>query len=230
MTDPLPLRARVTRRLAALAAIGTVGALSPLTVAAPAHAAATPCPAGFGATAASELIALRGLDLAPLGLSTPPLAELHVGATHAGMAGGPPHSATEARLLSGSLAGHPVETVLPQTRTKVYQDAPPPHDRPDTASAAAVGMGGVQLGAGTLSAHATLRDGGRCAPGAGPVGESSATVADGRVLGLLGFDVLTARTTTDVVRDGDRSAASATARSPGSNCSPAPIRRFRYGW
>ncbi len=217
MSVPLPLRAHVTRRLAAIAAVGLLGALSPLAVAAPAAAAPTPspCPALFGGTAASELLALRLLDLNPLGLSLPPAADLHVSTTRSGIAGGPDHAASEAKYLQAKLLGHAVPAGV--LAAGAYQQAPPPHATPTVVPTVGVNLPVLQVGTGGLAAHATVGREERCAPGSGPASETSAKLGRTRVLpgrrgtALLGADALATHTSAAVIGDGGRPAAEAVA-------------------
>src|SRR5689334_1405287 len=97
MTQPVAAaRPKTARYLVALAAAGVLGAGSPVASAAPAMAGVAErsgCPGGFGATAASNALALGGVDLRGLGLDQPPLPELRAATAHSGFAGGPARAA-----------------------------------------------------------------------------------------------------------------------------------------
>jgi hypothetical protein len=212
MSVPLPLRALVTSTAVLL------GAVSSLALAAPVVAAPTPapgCPAQFGGTAAGELLALRLLDLNPLGLNLPPVADLHVSTTRSGIAGGPDHAASEAHYLQAQLLGHAVPAGV--LAAGAYQQAPPPHATPVVVPTLGVNLPALQIGTGGLAAHATVGREERCAPGFGPLSETTARVARTRILpgshgsALLSVDALDTRTTARVVTDGGRPAASAEA-------------------
>jgi hypothetical protein len=226
MSVPLPLRALVT------AAVVLLGAVSPLALAGPAAAAPTPpagCPALFGGTAASELLALRRFDLNPLGLNLPPVADLHVSTTRSGIAGGPDHAASEAHYLQAQLLGHQVPSGV--LAASAYQQAPPPHAAPVVVPTVGVNLPVLQLGTGGLSAHATVGGSSpatgrsspatgreeRCAPGTGPRSETAAKVARTRILpgtggrALLSVDAIDTNTTAQVVGQAGRAAASSEA-------------------
>jgi hypothetical protein len=219
MTVPLPPRAHFSRRLAAIAAVGLLAAVTPVAVAAPAEAApehSSPCPAQFGSTAASELLALRLLDLTPLGLPLPPVADLHVSTTRSGMAGGPPHSASEARYVQAALLGKAIPSGV--LAADAYQQAPPPHDHPTVVPSVGLNLPVLKVGTGGLTAHATIHDAGRCGPGSGPRSDTGASVGKVRVLpqygsdrALIGLDALNTNTSAYVSGDRGHPAATATA-------------------
>lgn len=179
MTRPFtPQPGLPARRLPALALACAIGAVSPVTAAlVPAvvlppssitPAAAAPavgaCPPKFGATAGSELLTLHVPDVTPSGAATPGPA-LHIGSTHAGLAGGTIHAAAEGRSMD----------------TRAYQNAPPPHERPVTVTTPGLVTGSVRLGTGDLSAHATWRDAQRCRPDS-PHASAQATLTRADVL------------------------------------------------
>lgn len=212
MSVPLPLRALVT----ATAVLS--GAVTSLAFAAPVVAAPTPvpgCPAQFGGTAASELLALRLLDLNPLGLNLPPVADLHASTTRSGIAGGPDHAASEAHYLQAQLLGHDLPAGV--LAASAYQQAPPPHATPVVVPTLGVNLPALQIGTGGLTAHATVGREERCAPSSGPLSETTARIARTRVLpgsrgsALLSVDALDTRTTASVVTDAGHPAASAEA-------------------
>jgi hypothetical protein len=212
MSVPLPLRALVT----ATAVLS--GAVTSLAFAAPVVAAPTPapgCPAQFGGTAAGELLALRLLDLNPLGLNLPPVADLHVSTTRSGIAGGPDHAASEAHYLQARLLGHDVPAGV--LAASAYQQAPPPHATPVVVPTLGVSLPALQIGTGGLTAHATVGREERCAAGFGPQSETTARVARTRILpgsrgsALLSVDALDTRTTARVLTDAGHPAASAEA-------------------
>jgi hypothetical protein len=192
-----------------------------LALAGPAAAAPTPeagCPALFGGTAASELLALRLLDLNPLGVNLPPVADVHVSTTRSGIAGGPDHAASEAHYLQAQLLGHQVPSGV--LAASAYQQAPPPNATPVLVPTVGVNLPMLQLGTGGLSAHATVGSGGReerCTPGAGPLSETAAKVARTRILpgsggrALLSVDAIDTNTSARVVREAGRPAASSEA-------------------
>ena len=210
MSVPLPLRALVTATALLL------GAGSSLALAAPVVAAPTPatgCPALFGGTAASELLALRLLDLNPLGLNLPPVADLHVSTTRSGVAGGPDHAASEAHYLQAQLLGHQVPSGV--LAASAYQQAPPPNAAPVVVPTVGVNLPALRLGTGGLAAHATVGREEHCAPGSGPVSETTADVARTQILpgprgsALLSVDAIDTRTSARVIgQDGKPAAAS----------------------
>ena len=217
MTQTLPPRARITRRLAAIAAVTVVGTLGPVAIGAPAVAAPTggPCPAGFGATAASELLTLRALDAQPLGALLPPVASIHVGPTESGMAGSPARAAAQAELVKANALGLSLpDAVLGE---HVYQQAPPPDANGLSRHIAGADLGVLSLGAGSLSAHATWQDASHCAPGSGLDAGSSASTARLDVLptaggrALLRIGALETDTAVGVASVGGRPAAVSTA-------------------
>jgi len=214
MSVPLPLRALIT------AAVVLLSTASPLALAGPAAAAPTPeagCPALFGGTAASELLALRLVDLNPLGLNLPPVADVHVSTTRSGIAGGPDHAASEAHYLQAQLLGHQVPSAV--LAASAYQQAPPPNATPVVVPTVGVNLPVLQLGTGGLSAHATVGTDRveRCAPGTGPLSETVARVARTRILpgagghALLSVDAINTNTSARVVRESGRPAASSEA-------------------
>lgn len=215
MTSPVAsARPKTARAFAALAATALVGALSPVALAAPAAAAPADaaCPEGFGATAASNTLALGRIDLRAAGLSTAVLPELRVATTHSGIAGGPLRAAADARYLrsSGDL---PAGVLGP----RAYQQAPPSNDRPDAVNVAGVDLGALRLGVGGLRAQASWQHAGRCTTADGPRAASSATLGgltvlpgrDGRA--LLRVNAVESATVTGVGSAGGRPAATATA-------------------
>ncbi|GAA0709944.1 hypothetical protein Drose_02775 [Dactylosporangium roseum] len=204
MTEPVAFaRPKTARYLAALATLGIVGALSPVAFAAPAAAAPANagCPDGFGATAASNTIALGGIDLRSLGINLPRLPELRVATAHSGFAGGPARAAADARYVQGVL---PTGILSPVA----YQQAPPPNDRPVTVPMRGVDLGALSVGTGGLSAHATWKDAGKCDPGAGPRSTAEAQLAGLAVLpgrggrALVRFGAVHSSTVTGVDKDG----------------------------
>ncbi len=212
MSVPLPLRALVTSTAL------LIGAASSLALAAPVVAAPTPapgCPAQFGGTAASELLALRLLDLKPLGLNLPPVADLHVSTTRSGIAGGPDHAASEAHYLQAQLLGHDVPAGV--LAASAYQQAPPPHATPVVVPSLGVNLPALQIGTGGLTAHAAVGREERCAAGFGPLSDTTAKVARTRILpgsrrsALLSIDAIDTQTTARVVADAGHPAASAEA-------------------
>ncbi|GGM34016.1 LPXTG cell wall anchor domain-containing protein [Dactylosporangium sucinum] len=210
MTDFAFARPKTARKIAALAATGILGALSPVAFAAPAAAAPSSagCPEGFGATAAANTLALGGVDLRGIGLNAPPLPELRVATTHSGFAGGPARAAADARYIQSS-------GVLPpgMLGPVAYQQAPPRNDRPSAVSVAGVNLGALSVGVGELSAHATFDDAGKCDPRSGPRATSSARLAGLAVLpgrgdrALLRLGALRSSTETAVDKRGASAAA-----------------------
>ncbi|GAA1559337.1 hypothetical protein GCM10009827_095440 [Dactylosporangium maewongense] len=215
MTSPVAsARPKTARTLAALAATAIVGALSPVAFAAPAAAAPADaaCPEGFGATAASNTLALGRVDLRAAGLSGTVLPELRVATTHSGIAGGTLRAAADSRYLrsSGDL---PAGVLGP----RAYQQAPPAHDQPDVVNVAGVDLGALRLGTGGLRAQASWKNAGRCTSADGPraVGEAKLagiTVLPGRNgRALLRINAVESATVAGVDSSGSRPAASATA-------------------
>ena len=116
-----------------------------LVVAAATPAAASPTsqdPA-CGAQAGADLIALRLLDLRPLGLKLGPVADVRVATSRSRW------TADRASASAGYLMGLPVPTATAQ------QVAPPNQPRPATASLLQQDLGLVAAGDGDLSARAT---------------------------------------------------------------------------
>lgn len=215
MTSPVAsARPKTARTLAALAATAIVGALSPVALAAPAAAAPADaaCPEGFGATAASNTLALGRVDLRSTGLSSVVLPELRVATTHSGIAGGTLRAAADARYLrsSGDL---PAGVQGP----RAYQKAPPTHAQPDVKTVAAADLGALRLGTGDLRAQASWKNARRCTTADGPRATSSAKLAGITVLpgrngrALLRINAIESATVTNVGAAGGRPAATATA-------------------
>jgi hypothetical protein len=215
MTSPVAsARPKTARTLAALAATAVVGALCPVALAAPAAAAPADvaCPEGFGATAASNTLALGRIDLRATGLSGAVLPELRVATTHSGIAGGSLRAAADARYLrsSGDL---PAGVLGP----RAYQQAPPTHDVPDVVNVTGVDLGALRLGTGGLKAQASWKHAARCTAAEGPRAASSATLAGITVLpgrngrALLRINAVQSATVTGVGSAGGRPAATATA-------------------
>ncbi|MEV0130817.1 hypothetical protein AB0H83_20435 [Dactylosporangium sp. NPDC050688] len=215
MTSPVAsARPKTARTFAALAATALVAALSPVVSGAPAVAAPADaaCPEGFGATAASNTLALGRIDLRAAGLSNLVLPELRVATTHSGIAGGMLRAAADARYLrsSGDL---PAGVLGP----RAYQQAPPSNDGPDAVNVAGVDLGALRLGVGGLRAQASWQHAGRCTTADGPRATASATLAgltvlpgrDGRA--LLRINAVESATVTDVGAAGGRPAATAAA-------------------
>jgi hypothetical protein len=189
--------------------------VSPVALAAPATAGAAEssgCPDGFGATAASNTLAIGGLDLRPLGLNQPPLPELRAATAHSGFAGGPARAAADARYIQSS-------GVLPPglIGPSAYQQAPPPHQDPATVPVDGVNIGALATAAGSLKAHATWQDAAKCTEAAGPRATADARLAGLAILparggrALLRFGAIQAGTSTGVATQNGKAAASATA-------------------
>ncbi|MGI5246935.1 hypothetical protein [Dactylosporangium sp. CA-139066] len=216
MTAPVAsARPKTARYLVALAAAGVLGAVSPVALAAPATAGAAEssgCPDGFGATAASNTLAVGGLDLRPLGLNQPPLPELRAATAHSGFAGGPARAAADARYIQSS-------GVLPPglIGPSAYQQAPPPHQDPATVPVDGLNIGALATGTGRLQAHATWQDAAKCTEAAGPRATAQARLAGLAILparggrALLRFGAIEAGTSTAVATQSGKAAASATA-------------------
>lgn len=215
MTSPVAsARPKTARTLAALAATAIVGALSPVALAAPAAAAPADaaCPEGFGATAASNTLALGRIDLRATGLSNAVLPELRVATTHSGVAGGTLRAAADARYLrsSGDL---PAGVLGP----RAYQQAPPSHNQLDVVNVAGVDLGALRLGTGGLRAEASWKDAGRCTAADGPRAAGEAKLAGITVLpgrngrALLRINTVESATVAGVGEAGGRPAATAAA-------------------
>src|SRR5262249_51030808 len=156
----------------------------------------------------SELVTLTALDSAPLGLGLDGT-DVRIGTTHSGIAGGPVHAAAEARLVKASVLGRRVPELALGARA--YQQAPPPHERAEASSTAALALGGLRLGAGGLSARATWQDASRCEP-TGPRASSTSSMIDGSVgHKLVSWGALETATATEVVTEAGKAAAAATA-------------------
>jgi hypothetical protein len=216
MTEPVALaRPKTAQRLAALAAAGILGAVSPVALAAPATAGvaeSSGCPDGFGATAASNTLALGGVDLRSLGLDEPPLPELRAATAHAGFAGGPARAAADARYIQSS-------GVLPpgMIGPSAYQQAPPPNERPVDVPVKGLDVGPLSAGTGGLRAHATWQDAAKCSAAAGPRATADARLAGLSILpgrggrALLRFGAIQSGTATGVDRLEGKAAAKASA-------------------
>jgi len=203
------VRPKTARYLVAVAALGVFGALSPAALAAPAAAApaGAGCPGGFGATAASNTLAVDGVDLRAVGLNLPPLPELRAATTYSGFAGGPSRAAADARYIQSRGVLGPA----------AYQQAPPPHERPTVVPVEGVNLGALSAGSGGLRAHATWNDTVHCTPAAGPRATAAARLSGISVLpgrggrALLRFAAIQSGTTTEVGKLDGKAAASATA-------------------
>ncbi|MET7421403.1 hypothetical protein [Dactylosporangium sp. NPDC005555] len=215
MTSPVAsARPKTARTFAALAATALVGALSPVALAAPAVAAPADaaCPEGFGATAASNTLALGRVDLRATGLPGVVLPELRIATTHSGLAGGDLRAAADARYLrsSGDL---PAGVLGP----RAYQEAPPTHSGPDVVNVAGVDLGALRLGTGGLRAQASWNNARRCTTADGPRAASEAKLAGITVLpgrngrALLRINAVESATVTGVGEAGGRPAAVSTA-------------------
>ena len=187
MTEPAAfVRPKTTRTLAAFAVAGIFGVLTPVAAAAPASAAESAgCPDGFGATAASNTVALGGIDLRALGIDEPPLPEVRAATAHAGFAGGPARAAADARYLQSS-GMMPAGGLLPAA----YQQAPPTHEQPVMVPVRDVDLGALSAGAGGLTAQATWQDAMKCTPSAGPMAKGEAKLAGLAVLPARGHRAL----------------------------------------
>lgn len=182
MTQPLPPRARISRQFAAFAAIGLVGVMSAIGTPASAEPVESygSCPTGFGATAASDILALRALDAQPLGASFDPVAGIHLAPSESGMAGSPARAAAQADTVTGDVLG------LELPGVEAYQQAPPPHADGVTRSVAAANLGLLSFGVGTVSAHAGWRDAAHCTEDAGLRSTSNSTTGQVSVLPGVG--------------------------------------------
>jgi hypothetical protein len=167
-----------------LSRIATIAVASALTVGpAPAVAAPTcPDPTGYAAGAGAEAMALRALDLRPLGLPVGPVTDLRLGSTRSAMdpEAGPVKAAAAARYLDAALFGVDLPDG-PLSRT-AYQEAPPRNAKPVTVSADRRDLGVASAGAGDMSAYATWHAGLACGTKPAEATRTSAAVAGADVL------------------------------------------------
>jgi LPXTG-motif cell wall-anchored protein len=217
MTDPsFPCARRQRWRWAhSLAVAGTLGiALSPVPGSAPAAAVpdAGPCRPQFGSSASAALLNLRTLDVRPLGLRLPALADVNIGSTRAGFGAGPT-TAAEGRFVRAAVLGQQVPA--PVLDAVVHQEAPPANATPSVVPTPQLDLGAARLGAGTLSAHATWADPARCEPDSGPRATANATLKTAAVLPAAGSLVrvsgLASTTRTEVVRHNGTASPAAVA-------------------
>jgi hypothetical protein len=167
------------RLLAALVVIGSLPVLAPPASA----AAASTCdsPVRFTAHARADLLKVSLLDLRPLGLNLPQVANLTLARSSAGMASDEAvRSRAEAEYIDAEVLG----LKLPRgpLEAKVAQIAPPTHDEPDRNNALAVDLGLARAGTGDLLAHARWADGMTCGTQVGRAGSASAALLEATVL------------------------------------------------
>ncbi|GHJ50492.1 hypothetical protein Cs7R123_78340 [Catellatospora sp. TT07R-123] len=168
-----------------LAAAGTVAlvSLSGLALVSTPSLATTGCdrPGGYAAGAAADLLKVSALDLRPLGLPLPAVADVTVGSASASMSATNAIRSTgtaryaDARLLGLRLPTGPLDG-------RVYQQAPPSHQDPVRNNASSVDFGVVKAGTGDLLASAKWDDGQACGTAHGPAGDASAALVDASVL------------------------------------------------
>jgi LPXTG-motif cell wall-anchored protein len=214
MTDPsFPCAQR--QRWRGLAAAGALGiALSQVLVSAPAAAGpeAGACRPQFGSSASAELLSLRTLDVRPLGLRLPALADVHIGSTRAAFGSGL-KAAAEGRFVRAAVLGQQVPA--PVLDAFVHQAAPPANAAPSLVPTPKLDLGAARLGAGTLSAHATWADPTRCEPDSGPRATANATLTTAAVLPAAGSLVrvsgLASTTKTEVVHHNGTASPAAVA-------------------
>ncbi|MBV1851911.1 hypothetical protein [Catellatospora tritici] len=168
-----------------LAAAGTVAlvSLSSLALVSTPSRAANGCdhPGGYAAGAGADLLKVGALDLRPLGLPLPAVANLTIGSASANMsATSAVRSSGAARYADARLLGLKLPTGPLDGR--VYQQAPPAHQDPVRNTATTVDFGLVKAGTGELVASARWDDAMGCGTAHGPAGDSSSALVDASVL------------------------------------------------
>jgi len=173
----LPPRRLSLLSIGLLAALATAPAL-----ALQAPAAANACaPQAYAAESSADLLQLTALDLRPLGVPVGPVAKLGLASSRATMDARKPITAhASARYAEAGVAGLELSPLF--LGSAVSQQAPPTHAGPAVYTALSQDAGVAKVGTGELSAHATWADKMACGQQTGPVGVSSASVADLSVL------------------------------------------------
>ncbi|MEV4411208.1 hypothetical protein [Catellatospora sp. NPDC049609] len=169
------------RHFAAASTVALVSLSSLAVLSAPATAGVCDRPAGYAARAGADLLKVGALNLGPLGVKVPTVADLTIASADSGMsATNPVHSAATARYADARLLGLKLPTG--PLDAKVYQQAPPSHQRAVRNNALTVDLGLVKAGTGDLAAHARWTEGMGCGKAEGPAGEADAALVDAAVL------------------------------------------------
>ncbi|MDI1461947.1 hypothetical protein QEZ54_13310 [Catellatospora sp. KI3] len=168
-----------------LAAAGTVAlvSVSSLALVSTPSRAATGCdrPGGYAAGAGADLLKVAALDLRPLGLPLPAVANLTIGSASANMsATSAVRSSGAARYADARLLG--LRLPAGPLAARVYQQAPPAHQDPVRNTATSVDFGLVRAGTGSLVASAAWDEGMGCGTAHGPAGDASSALLDAAVL------------------------------------------------
>lgn len=151
-------------------------------VVSPAVAASTcDTPVRYTASASADLLKLGLLDLRPLGLNLPQVANLTLAGTSAGMASdAPERSSARAEYVDASVLG--VKLPRGPLEATVAQVAPPTHTEPTRNNALSMDLGVARAGTGDLLAHARWADGMSCGTQVGRAGSASAALLEAVVL------------------------------------------------
>ncbi|BCJ72139.1 hypothetical protein CS0771_16830 [Catellatospora sp. IY07-71] len=169
------------RQLAVAGSVALVSLSSLAVLSAPASAGVCDRPAGYAARAGADLLKVGAVNLGPLGVKLPAVADLTVASAGSGMsATNPVHSAATARYADARLLG--LELPTGPLAAKVYQQAPPSHQNPVRNNALTVDLGLIKAGTGDIAAHARWTEGMGCGKAEGPAGEADASLVDAKVL------------------------------------------------
>ncbi len=169
------------RQLAVAGSVALVSLSSLAVLSAPASAGVCDRPAGYAARAGADLLKVGAVNLGPLGVKLPAVADLTVASAGSGMsATNPVHSAATARYADARLLG--LELPTGPLAAKVYQQAPPSHQNPVRNNALTVDLGLIKAGTGGIAAHARWTEGMGCGKAEGPAGEADASLVDAKVL------------------------------------------------
>lgn len=169
------------RRFAAASTVALVSLSSLAILSAPAEAGICDRPAGYAARAGADLLRVQALNLRPLGLGLPTVADLTIASANSGMsATNPVHSSAAARYADARLLGLGLPTGPLDGR--VFQQAPPSNPQGVRNNALSVDLGVVKAGTGDLTAHARWAEGMACGRADGPAGESEAALVDAVIL------------------------------------------------
>jgi hypothetical protein len=169
------------RHLAAASTVALVSLSSLTILSTPAAAGVCDRPAGYAARAGADLLKVGVLNLGPLGLKLPAVADLTIASANAGMsASSRVTSSAAARYADAKLLGLQLPTGPLDGR--VYQQAPPTNATGVKNRALSVDLGLVKAGTGDLTAHARWAEGMACGKTDGPAGEADAALVDAAVL------------------------------------------------
>ncbi|MGH3714500.1 MAG: hypothetical protein ACRDT4_13715 [Micromonosporaceae bacterium] len=177
----LAYRVRSDRRIAGLAAAGLLGAvLSPMVAATP--AAAGPCRTKHTtAAAAADLVKATLLDLGPLGVPAPTVADLTISSARSAVdskAG--EKSMASADYLDLKVLGEDVPAG--PLDAHVHQVAPPSNAEPEVVAPSQLNLKLLRAGTGHLAAHATWKPEYGCRWAQGVITESFGSDLDAAIL------------------------------------------------